>query len=185
MFVAYGIRTHTEAKNSADGTLRTRCARCACSESQLGAVARFGPLKGVGQPTATEHQHHTQHTHKHTRDAHEDATTRRHRKRACALRSVRLFRVTAWRCGSVRTPLRGGPADRHRTPTHTTHHRPQATKPSVHIPICFVVSFMCRRRFEGGPEERACARWLLTWNLLEQCVIWTRNLVCHSQRSTS
>ena len=85
------------------------------------------------------------------------------RHTANALRSVRLFRVTAWRCGSVRTPQRGGPADRHRTPTHTTHkpwrwyHRPQATKPSVHIPICFVVSFMCRRRFEGGPEELACA----------------------------
>ena len=91
MFVDHGIRTHAEAKNSADGTLQTRCARCACSESQLGAVAQFGPLKGVGQPTATENQH-----------TNPDVTT-------------------------------------------------------GHETICFVVSSMCRRRFEGCPEELICA----------------------------
>ena len=111
-------------------------------------------LKGV--VPADRHRTPTTHKHGHANTPAMRTKTQQHdvghRKRARALRSVRLFRVTAWRCGSVRTPQRVGPAGRLRTPTHTTHtdvgttdHGPrshQCTFPFVLlIPSCVAADF--------------------------------------------
>ena len=139
---------------------RNARARCACSESQLGAVALFGPSKGLCQPTATEHQPHTStDTQTHPR------CVRRHNNVTWDTVNAR---VRCARCACSESQIGAealfGPLKRVGQPTASEHQHTQHTltsvpqTPSVRVPFYFfVVSFMCRRRFRGGPDELACA----------------------------